>query len=215
MDCESGTTFQLVLVDEEGDRLATREPDVARHTSLRRAPVRRWRGQHSHCLYTCTRTCIHVYMSLYVIPRSCGHTEEVQIQGTDVRGERDRRAARAAERPCAACLDEAREAESAQHARQAAEMGLPPLTGTDRQVRWAQTLRIQGVDQVAQLRAEVATFVAQHPDRAGEAAELDRALDASIHRQTAAAWWIEHRDDLRRALHRDALTNPATEQDQP
>jgi hypothetical protein len=126
-------------------------------------------------------------MSLYLIDRACGHQEEVQIYGTNVNGERQRKAAWLATQPCTGCAREQcsqeRQGRNAAAAAQAAADGLPALEGTPRQVAWATTIR---QDTLNSLRASVAR---SH----GDSAVIDGAM--AIYRriaarETSAAAWI-------------------------
>lgn len=117
-------------------------------------------------------------MALYTITRTCGHVEEIQIYGTNVHGERERRADREATRQCRSCYE-------AQQAKRDAEASAdwPALTGTDRQIAWATTIRAK---LLGELEAEV---------RRGRLGEQAWPIwrDAAL-RHTAAAWWIDHRN---------------------
>lgn len=63
-------------------------------------------------------------MALYTIHHTCGHTEDVQIYGTDVHGERRQKVSRMEARPCVDC--------------QAAASNL--TQGTPKQIAWAEQI---------------------------------------------------------------------------
>jgi hypothetical protein len=121
-------------------------------------------------------------MALYEIQRICGHTEEVQIYGTDVRGQRKQRAAYLATLPCGDCKrvqqQTQRDELAARATAVAAGQGWPALTGTERQVPWAQDIR--------------ATILARLAEQITDEATLAVYATAAL-RQTAAGWWIDRR----------------------
>jgi hypothetical protein len=139
----------------------------------------------------------------YEIGRSCGHTEDVQIYGSNVRGERERKAAWLATRPCQRCADgsrtEGRLAEAASAAGQAIAAGLPDLAGTPRQAAWAASIRQQLLDT---LRSEVGQAPA-YRHAAGDVMAIYLRIAAPV---TEARDWINHRDDPR-ALLRSRMTD--------
>lgn len=145
------------------------------------------------------------------IRRACGHDESVQITGPDTRGQHDRKAVALTEKPCGPCrreqLVQARAAESAAAAIDAKSMGLPPLTGSPRQVAWAETIRRQAVDDLDTFRARMGQWVGEDPSaRVSQADQLAAALDQVTTAHTTAAWWIEHQISTWKVLHREALT---------
>lgn len=89
-------------------------------------------------------------------------------------------------------------AESKQAAQQASADGLPTLTGSPRQVQWAEALRRQWLDQADRWLA--GDREERNPYRHGYAPELDgddpRYLTAlaQIRQECRASWWIDHRD---------------------
>ncbi|WP_174297354.1 hypothetical protein [Sphingomonas bacterium] len=112
-----------------------------------------------------------------IITHGCGHAESHIVGGYWV-ADRDREADRLARRKCTACAAEAKRvaAGKAQLAArdQLGPVELPPLSGSPRQVAWAETIRLQ---QLAALHRAM-------PDLATQAARLEDAR-----------WWIEHRSD--------------------
>lgn len=129
-------------------------------------------------------------MSWYEITRSCGHTESIQIYGTNVHGERERKAALLAEQPCGDCRRAGRDqAASAQ----AAELGLHALTGSERQVAWAMTIRATAMTGLGTWRAQIAERLASHPDEQERADELLATLATVVAGHTDARWWIDNR----------------------
>jgi hypothetical protein len=125
-------------------------------------------------------------MAQYEISHQCGHTETVQIYGTNVSGERRQRAAWLATQPCKNCRPEQQqrdhEARNEAAAAQAAEDGLPDLTGTPKQVAWAVTIRQETL-------AHLRQGLGRYDDGTAEAAmDLYRRIAA---RETSASAWID------------------------
>lgn len=128
-------------------------------------------------------------MSQYEINHRCGHTRTVNITGTNVRGERERRAANLAAGVCPDCY---RAHQDATTAEQAAALGLPELTGTDRQVAWAMKLRAEVITLIDQRKTKSQAFYQDNPDKIAERDAVFGAIDAEVAAHTDAAWWIEH-----------------------
>ena len=112
-----------------------------------------------------------------IITHSCGHTEQ-HVVGGYWACDRDREASRLARRKCTGCAAEARRATAAKMQLAARDqlgaVQLSPLSGSPRQVAWAETIRLQ---QLAALHRAL-------PDIVAQAARLDDAR-----------WWIDHRSD--------------------
>lgn len=124
-------------------------------------------------------------MALTTVIRFCGHPEEVQIRGTDARGERDRQARRLAAELCTGCQGSVHADVNARAAEVAEGAGWPQLTGSDKQVAWAQTIRVD------QLAALATTLAATTP--AGVAGQVTALYRDVLLRQTDAAWWIAYK----------------------
>lgn len=70
-------------------------------------------------------------------------------------------------------------------------LGLPPLVGSDRQVAWANSLRVDGLTPIAEESGRLALRL-RDGDQAGFARQLaDECLDTAL-AHTAASWWIGH-----------------------
>ncbi len=106
-------------------------------------------------------------MTKYDVLFSCGHIEERQIYGS-----RSQRASflkiAAKSRNCQACDDAA---EMAFIAAKEADLGLPDLTGTERQIKWARKLRSAAIART---------------DLMGKAGQ-------ALCQMTDASWWIDNR----------------------
>lgn len=138
----------------------------------------------------------------YTVRHTCGHQQEHQIYGTDTRGQRQSRADWLATQPCPDCAraDRAvtREAINAEATDHAADAGWPDLTGTPKQVAWANTLRRDALDALPdQIPGRLTDDQRQRVAAIVQAAGL---------RQTHAAWWIDNRDHITRALAQQATT---------
>ncbi|MEU7590601.1 hypothetical protein AB0A95_30465 [Micromonospora sp. NPDC049230] len=124
-------------------------------------------------------------MALTTITRSCGHPEQVQIHGSNTHGQRDRRAQRLASEPCAKCQSTGRAELNARAADVAEHAGWPQLTGSARQVGWAQTIRVD------MLTALADTLAATAP--ASVVGQVTSLYTAVLLRQTDAPWWIANK----------------------
>lgn len=143
-------------------------------------------------------------MSKYEIVRSCGHTETIQIYGKHA--ERQGKADREADRLCAGCYAARqaaqRAAENAAAAAAAQAAGLPTLTGSDRQIAWAESIRQISVDGVAAFmaRLDAAMERAQAAGREVPNATAIRAAAESISAELLALqearYWIDNRSHL-------------------
>ena len=118
-------------------------------------------------------------MSKYEITHSCGCTETVEVFGTNVHGERDRKLAKLSSQPCAACR--AKAANSIE--------GMAALEGSDKQVAWAADIRKDMLDMIDR---EVAKMPAEQQAQAQEIGGKAKANLASL---ASAKWFIEHRSD--------------------
>lgn len=115
-------------------------------------------------------------MSKYEITRSCGHPETVEVFGTNVHGERDRKLAWLASKPCAECRKAAEMAEVESFERKS---GLSPeMAGSEKQVAWARKIRRQRFQQASEDGADDGFLRAF--------AEFANSKDA--------AFWIDGRD---------------------
>ncbi len=126
-------------------------------------------------------------MAKYDVTHSCGHAAEHQLYGK--LAQREYRMERLAEETCPDCQAAERDRANQQAARDNADAGLPSLTGSDKQIKWAESIRQDILADTATLRDRI---VSGAPDDA----ERDRALSAlrSVTDQTSAAWWIDNRD---------------------
>lgn len=118
-------------------------------------------------------------MALYGITYRCGHEDMVQIYGTNVHGERRKKAAWYGTIDCPTCR--------AAKARQEHD-GLPALEGTDKQVAWADDIRDEVLDEAQKDR----DGWAGHGATEKQLAAADRII-AWLKDQASASWWIDHK----------------------
>lgn len=133
-------------------------------------------------------------MAWHTITHSCGHEDRHQLYGPG--RTRTWRAERLADEPCEACKTAAREAENAAAAAANREAGLPALTGTEKQIAWAETIRAHKLDILARVLSGELTGYALAAYWDGielDDPDLPLAIDA-LQSQSAAHWWIDHRD---------------------
>lgn len=120
-------------------------------------------------------------MALTHITYKCGHSDNVQIYGTNVHGERDHKATWYNTINCPNC----KKAEATQWC---ANNGCATLTGSDKQIAWAETIRHEVI---AGLEIVAGTIPADSPETARQQARdiIDKAKA-----ETRASWWIDNRD---------------------
>lgn len=127
---------------------------------------------------------------------------------------------------CDACRAAGRAAENEAAATDNAERGLPALTGSPKQVAWAETIRSKAVTEIEQaagsllamLAADVVKTLGEGRDiELGELRDAATLLIVERRDETSASWWIDHshtdwtvdiRQDLRKRL--PALAPTAT-----
>lgn len=118
------------------------------------------------------------------ITHSCGHQQRHQISGFFA-ADSDREAARVARRKCSACYEAGKQTKAAQADAALADLALLPLTGSEKQVAWATSIR---AERLAALRRK------------------DPSAVASFAGIAEAKWWIDHRgDDLMATIQRIEL----------
>lgn len=144
-------------------------------------------------------------MAKYTVTRSCGHEEVVSLFGK----ERDRqwRIENVEEqRLCYDCYMAEKAAKNAAAAEEAQEQGFPELTGTEKQVPWAESIRLEMRERfdglVTKIGAEIEN-AGKPGTRSYSESELEEAMNdlAQAHEvmdhilttRTRASWWIDHR----------------------
>lgn len=126
-------------------------------------------------------------MAYYDVKHCCGHTECVQLYGPTKN--REWRIHQMEQELCSECWAAELARRNAENAKKAREMELPPLQGTEKQVAWAETLRMEFI-------AEYERDYANRPMRvdAGlEGCSYDEYAEAML-KEPRASWWIDHKD---------------------
>ena len=148
-------------------------------------------------------------MASYEVRYQCGHTGTVNLFGPT--RERERKLEWLAGLPC---RERQKAREEQQERERTEEMGLPELTGSEKQVSWATGIRLEKLDLLARrsedIQARVEGYV-KYLEREGlsedRIAKAKSRLEAASHNLwlvteiisrlsgiTEAHWWIENRD---------------------
>ena len=127
-------------------------------------------------------------MAQYTVNHTCGHQQTHQLYGPNK--DRQRKIEWLQTTVCTDCYraqqDQQRQAQSTQAAETAVAQGWPTLTGTEKQVAWAQTIRAEVLSHLPALRQRLEAFTE------AQRTETETCITALIAR-TDAGWWIEHR----------------------
>lgn len=147
-------------------------------------------------------------MATYTVDHSCGHQEDHYVTGP----KQSQQAERLKVRICGDCWkqqtagDQVARTKAAHVAAElAATEGLPPLTGSQKQIAWAERIR-RGTILAARQSAPAGT----PGDLLDRAMEVYRGI---ISRPTKAAWWIDHRASVGDAIPLGDLVELATDAD--
>ena len=128
-------------------------------------------------------------MAYYDVKHCCGHTECVQLYGPTKN--REWRIHQMEQELCSECWAAELARRNAENAKKAREMELPPLQGTEKQVAWAETLRMEFI-------AEYERDYANRPMRVDpmlENCSNDEYAEAAL-KESRASWWIDHKDSM-------------------
>lgn len=163
-------------------------------------------------------------MAKYTVTHSCGHDQEHQLYGPG--RDRERKLAWLETTQCSDCWREQRDTDrdeaSAVAASQAEDEGLPELSGSAKQIAWAETIRMAVIKDLDAFEA----LVTENAKKAGKELPPDewelwrRAVD-EIRGETAARWWIDNRDEQGRNIAALVMRRlkqektPPTEQNMP
>lgn len=146
-------------------------------------------------------------LDLKVIRHACDHVMLHPFYGDDD-FTWDDRAEQLGNAPCRLCAAEEMEKERRQQADEARlharERGLPPLEGSEKQVAWAETIRLNAfgaVDNVLKWADRVHDQAAEEdPDHWHDTRRaIDRAIEY-LEEQVEARWWIDHRHGITNSL---------------
>ncbi|MFD7861507.1 hypothetical protein [Streptomyces sp. NPDC059783] len=163
-------------------------------------------------------------MAIHSITHECGHTGDVELFGK--RSERDRRAEWLAGIPCDSCLREEEDRERAEASARNAEAnraaGLPELSGSPKQVAWAETLRANVLAALDEERDRYSKALQRAADRGRDATRVEKRLArvatarGAVASITSARWFIDNRsarvDGLVRRAASGELRAPTAEE---
>lgn len=127
-------------------------------------------------------------MAKYLVAHKCGHESRIDLTGPH--RQREWRLEQEEERDCCDCQQTRRDRENAESAAAAQAAGWPALSGSERQIAWAQTLRANAVASVRELAGR---WRAEYPDAGADLAGL---VESALLGVTDTRWWIDSRDNL-------------------
>lgn len=128
-------------------------------------------------------------MAQYNIHHTCGHEETVQIYGTNVHGERQRKAEWLESKPCRDCERKAMRDENL--------AGAAELEGSEKQVNWANDLRAKAIGDIKAKLAKIDTqYIAAPQDWKDAQRAAGEAIITAMLAETSAKTIIDHRDNL-------------------
>lgn len=128
-------------------------------------------------------------MAQYNIHHTCGHEETVQIYGTNAHGERQRKAEWLESKPCRDCERKAMREENL--------TGAAELTGSDKQINWANDLRAKAIDDIKAKLAKLDTqYIAAPQEWKAAQRTAGEAIITAMLAETSAKTIIDHRDNL-------------------
>nr|DAP82251.1 MAG TPA: hypothetical protein [Caudoviricetes sp.] len=122
-------------------------------------------------------------MSKYQIKHACGCIVTHNICGTDVHGERQRKADWLATQLCYECYKK----EQTEKAKES-NKDLPSLNGTEKQIAWAESIRAEKIKQLKQT-------IDKNINKEGELFEkFEKIVNDEVINNTSAKYWIDNRD---------------------
>jgi len=131
-------------------------------------------------------------MAQYDITYQCGHTITEQLYGKHT--ERQRRIEAAQYRLCPDCYRAQQLAKATE-----ANAELPALTGSEKQISWAEQIRAEIIGELIELENVVAASDATGPDVEAKKLQIAAAA-ATLRANTSATYWIDNRDRSARLL---------------
>lgn len=141
-------------------------------------------------------------MAWYYGTYSCGCEGRTQVYGATK--DRQRIADYRFEGLCPECWkkqqEEKRTKENAEAAEKSAEMALPDLTGTVKQIAWACSIRLQKIESLSKGADRQIKKIEESPKNADKKpigiAMVKNALNWFIQQHTTASYWIDNRDAM-------------------
>lgn len=152
----------------------------------------------------------------YDITYSCGHKDTVTLFGPTA--ERDRKIEWMESKGlCPECykvhISEQREKASKEAAAQAKDLGLPLLTGSVKQIAWAETIRRKSFEDLKRVVTGSDSTVSDMLQRLQTAQDTGTAAEKELSvallkliREPSAKWWIDHRGDTGSVLQTISLS---------
>lgn len=135
-------------------------------------------------------------MAKYHIEYCCGHTATVQLYGKIKERESYIEWARD-NKLCPECYEKERAAARQKQNEDAQNDAMlnhyPQLTGSDKQIAWANTLRMKAVEEVKGRIEEIVSIKQMQDDMAGL---LQQVLNNAVQSQTDSKFWIDNRFDF-------------------
>lgn len=136
-------------------------------------------------------------MAKYTVIRACGHKETIALFGPNKQREW-RLENIEPTKLCAECwqkdVERKREEETKKAAEEAKDSGLPELVGTEKQIAWAERIRIQLLSTLEEFYVKISEAGEETLKRHGLMLEkIDEAMKF-IQQKSSASWWIDHRD---------------------
>lgn len=144
-------------------------------------------------------------MAKYNVTFNCGHEGRVDLIGK-VKDRENKKEWYENHGLCPECYEAEKQRKfdeaNAKAVAEAAEYGLPELTGTEKQVAWANTLRLNWITEAekwiaySESRLERSHFK-NHPEKAAELkkaiAGMKKAIEPRLSSETSARFWIDNR----------------------
>ena len=133
----------------------------------------------------------------YSVNHICGHTETHTLYGPGK--ERERKLSWMETTDCSECYQAAlkiqRDAENAKAAEINQANALPTLTGSEKQIAWAETIRAEKIAQLDELICAANTQIANGAAKADDPNVINFfAWAETLRNTTASSWWIDNRN---------------------
>ncbi|MDD4422527.1 MAG: hypothetical protein PHD46_05785, partial [Eubacteriales bacterium] len=145
-------------------------------------------------------------MAKYDVTYSCGHDGVVSIFGPGK--DREWKLRYEEEKLCPDCYKKHLEQEQIRQNEASAkvnqEAGLPSLSGSEKQIAWAETIRanlLREIEKVTQ-SADRLSDPEEYFKRVGFSREVLAEATESIKQRTSASWWIDNRNATTRELYK-------------
>jgi|GEM_PF-981998 len=160
-------------------------------------------------------------MAKYDVSYSCGHEGTVTLFGPTA--ERDRKIEwMASQGRCPECykahISEQREQSSKEAAEKAKILGLPQLTGSEKQIAWAESIRMSSIEKFTRdvvgpdgTLSDMLQKLQSLQDAGTDTEKRGAEFALNLVREPNAKWWIDHRRDYTPgllAIHRPNLEFP-------